>query len=816
MARRARSPPPEENPSLDDRTLAALEFPAVIDRLAALTSWSAGREAAHALRPGSDLATVVRAQRETAEAVSLDRLGVGVPMGGARDVRERARDAAHGRVLTPSELMEVAGLARAAGQARRALLRVVEHAPLLANLAGGVPDLGPLRVLIDDAIDDQGAVRDSASPELASIRRGMTAAHERLVQRMQSLAASSTLRNALQDGIVVMRDGRYVLPVKADFRGAVRGVVHDTSASGATLYIEPLAVVELGNAWREHQLEERREVERILREISGAVGEAAAEIEDAVQRLGHLDMTQAKGRLAAALDARDLAASGPRQPWLVAAPAELRLVEARHPLLTGPVVATSIRVGGDFDALLITGPNTGGKTVALKTAGLLCLMALAGLPVPARAGSQIPVFDAVFADIGDEQSIEQSLSTFSGHITAIIGIIERAGRGALVLLDELGAGTDPTEGAALGIAIVDRLIAQGASLIATTHHSELKVYAYHTPRVTNASVEFDMGTLRPTYRLSIGLPGQSNALAIAGNLGMPPEVIAAARAGLSREEQDLESLLGDLRAQLATAEERGERAATATAEAEALRAEWRARVAALEAESAAIREQARARIRRELRDVDRYLERSRREIEAARLEQARADYARAARAAEHLDLPPVVPARAGIEEVEGLAPPPLAPLEPIEVYQGATVWLRGISTPGEALTDPDADGAFEVQLGALRTRVRLDQIERTGDPPPLSRMRETTIVISAPLDVGPSIEVRGQTLADALPRVEEFLDHAARGGRPRVLLIHGKGTGTMRRAVRELLDRHPLVTRYETAERAEGGDGVTVAYLETL
>ncbi|MSQ30910.1 MAG: endonuclease MutS2 [Dehalococcoidia bacterium] len=813
---------------LDARTLAALEFPAVIDRLAALTSWSAGREAARALRPASDLPAVVRAQRETAEAVTLERLGAGVPMGGARDVRERARGAARGQVLTPSELMEVAGLARAAGLARRALARVLEQAPLLANIASGIPDLGALRVLIEDAIDDQGAVRDGASPELASIRHALNAAHERLVQRMQALAASSALRNALQDAIVVMRDGRYVLPVKADFRGAVRGVVHDTSASGATLYIEPLAVVELGNAWREHELEERREVERILRALSAAVGEAEADLEDAVLRLGHLDMTQAKGRLAAALDARDLAASGPRQPWLVAAPAELRLVEARHPLLGGAlggslggppggtVVPTSIRVGGDFDALLITGPNTGGKTVALKTAGLLCLMALAGLPVPAAAGSQVPVYDAVFADIGDEQSIEQSLSTFSGHITAIIDIIQRAGPRSLVLLDELGAGTDPTEGAALGIAIVDRVIAQGASLIATTHHSELKVYAYHTPRVTNASVEFDMGTLRPTYRLSIGLPGQSNALAIAGNLGMPPDVIAAARAGLSRDEQDLESLLGDLRVQLATAEARGEQAATAAAEAEALRAEWRARVAALDAESAAIREEARARVRRELRDVDRYLERSRRKIEAARLEQARADYARAAREAEHLDLPPIVPARAGIEAVEGFASPELPPVGPIDVYLGGTIWLRGISTPGEALTEPDADGAFEVQLGALRARARLDQVERTGDPRPPARMRETTISISTPLDVGPSIEVRGQRLADALPRIEEFLDRAARGGRPRVLLIHGKGTGTMRRAVRELLDRHPLVTRYETAERAEGGDGVTVAYIETL
>ncbi|MEI6136374.1 MAG: endonuclease MutS2, partial [Chloroflexota bacterium] len=475
----------------------------------------------------------MRRQRETGEAITLSRLGVAVPMNGARDVRERVVAAARGSTLTPFELMDVAGLCRAAVQARRALVRVVDEAPLLANIANSIPDLGPLRVLIEEAIDEQGAVRDGASPELASIRRALIVAHERLQQRLQSLMGTSTVRNALQETIIVMRDGRYVLPVKADFRGAVRGVVHDTSSSGATLYIEPLAVVELGNEWRELQLRERHEVERVLRELSSATGEAEFDIAEATSRLAYLDVAQAKARLAEALDARDLASSGPRQAWLVEAPGELRLNEARHPLLTGRVVPTSIRVGGDFDALLITGPNTGGKTVALKTAGLLCLMALAGLPVPARAGSQVPVYRQIFADIGDEQSIEQSLSTFSGHMTAVIDIIERAHEGSLVLLDEVGAGTDPTEGAALGIAIVDRLIAQGAALIATTHHSELKVYAYHTPRVTNASVEFDMATLRPTYRLSIGLPGQSNALAIASNLGMPSEVIEAARGTLS-------------------------------------------------------------------------------------------------------------------------------------------------------------------------------------------------------------------------------------------------------------------------------------------
>jgi DNA mismatch repair protein MutS2 len=787
---------------LDDRTLEVLEYPAVLNRLAALTSFSAGREAAHALRPVAEIDVVTRRQRETAEAVELSRLGVTLPLGGAFDVRERAAGASRGQVLTPSELLDIAGLCTAAERVRRTLARYAEPAPLLATIAAGIGEVEAIATLIRDTIDEQAEVRDTASPELAQIRRELRSAHDRLHQRMQQIVSSPGLQNALQEPIVVMRDGRYVIPIKSEFRGALRGIIHDTSASGATVYIEPMAVVDLGNAWRELQVQERHEVDRVLREVSGAVGDAAEDLIDAVKRLGHLDMTQAKARMAEALDARDLARPG-RVSWVVNAPAELRLIEARHPLLTGEVVPVSIHVGGDFDALLITGPNTGGKTVALKTAGLLCLMALAGLPVPAQHGSQVPVYDSIFADIGDEQSIEQSLSTFSGHITAIIDIIERAGARSLALLDEVGAGTDPTEGAALGIAIVDRLIEAGASLIATTHHSELKVYAHHTPRVTNASVEFDLETLRPTYRLSIGLPGQSNALAIARNLGMPSDVIERAQSGLSREERDMESLLGDLREQLRAAEERADRAASAAAEAEALRDELRRERTALEESTHRIREEARAEVRRELRAVERHLERTRREVEAARIEQAQQDLRRARQAAEEIELDePEVP------------PLPLIPVDPRDVYPGATVWLRGVSTPGEAISEPDRDGEFGVQLGSLRTRVRLDQVERAGHAAPPPPVRTSTI--SAPPPVGNEIEVRGQTLDEALPRIESFLDAAARAGESRVRLIHGKGTGTLRRAVRDLLARHPLVTKYEGAERSEGGEGVTIAYLETL
>ena len=545
----------------------------MLERLARLTAFSAGRERALALRPTSDHATAVRRQRETAEAVGLESRRVELPLGGVHDIRQRARNAALGHVLTPSELLEVAGTARGAARVRRALSRLAGEAPLLATIAGGIADLDALRELIERSIDDRGEVADSASAELREIRRELSQAHERLQQRMQSLLNSPPVRAALQDAIVTIRDGRYVLPVRSEARGDVRGVIHDTSASGATVYVEPLAVVDLGNRWRELQIQERREVERILRQLSDAVGEADDDLVDAVERLAHIDLARAKARLAADLDARALAVACPEQRWLVEAPAELRLVDARHPLLEGEVVPVTIEVAGSYRALLITGPNTGGKTVALKTAGLLCAMALAGLPVPAAAGTRVPVYDAIFADIGDEQSIEQSLSTFSGHMTSIIDVIERAGPRSLVLLDELGAGTDPTEGAALGVAIVDQLVAAGATLIATTHHSELKLYAHHSEAVMNASVDFDLPTLAPTYHLTIGLPGQSNALAIASRLGMPDAVIRTARERLSTEERDMEALLGELRTQRATAEASATQAAAARQEAEALRAD---------------------------------------------------------------------------------------------------------------------------------------------------------------------------------------------------------------------------------------------------
>ena len=779
----------------------------MLDRLARLTASPAGRERALALRPVSERAAVVLRQRVAAEAAWLHAGSVALALDGARDVRGPAEAAARGLRLDPLALRAVADTVRCAAAVRRALARARDGAPLLAAEGAALPDLDALRRLIDAAIDARGALIDAASAELSQIRAELAETHDALLARMQDVASSPALRPALSDAIVTQREGRYVVPVRSEARSAVPGVVHDTSSSGRTVYVEPLAVVELGNRWRELQVQERREIERVLRELSSVVGESAADLVESVERLAAIDCAVAAAALGRELGAGLPADAGAGQAWLQEAPGELVLRDARHPLLVwegGEVVPVSLAAGGEERGLLITGPNTGGKTVALKSAGLITLMALCGLPVPAEPGSTIPVYDAVFADIGDEQSIEQSLSTFSSHVTAIIDVIERAGPRSLALLDELGAGTDPAEGAVLAVAIVERLVAAGVTLIATTHHGELKAHAHDHPRLLNASVEFDVETLSPTYRLRMGVPGESNALAISERLGMPADVVAAARGRVSGGERELARMLADLREQLERAEARAEEAGHDRDEAQRLRARLAASYEQLEAESERRRDEAQRRLRDELRDTERLLARTRRHVEAARLEQADADMERAREAARSVRRSPP-------------APPPerRGRRGRISVVPGARVWLAGMAIPGEALGAPDARGEFELTLGALRTRARLAQVARTEAP---ARAEDPPVRLRAgPVDdPGESIEVRGRTLDEALPAVEEYLDRAVRSGRSRVLVIHGKGTGTLRRAVRDLLAAHPLVASQEPAERAEGGEGVTVAHLATL
>ena len=794
--------------ALNDRTLELLDYPTVIDRLVRLTTSAAGKIAARELRPIIDRDRVIHRQMLTAEALYLNQQNIGIPVDGVLDVRDLAQGAELGQTLTPGELLDIANTARTAMHVRRLLNRLNKDVPMISKIAAGIDDFDSLHNLIESSINSSNEVRDEASAELQTIRSEMSIAHDQLQQRMQALSTSAALRPVLQEPIVTIRDGRYVLPVKADFRTELPGVVHDISASGATVYIEPFVIVDLGNRWRELKLQERREVERILRELSQAVGAASAELSNAIDRLGQMDLALAKGRLARDLNATELHTRG-CQPWLTEAPAELRLTECRHPLIGPEVVPNTIIVGGTHHALLITGPNTGGKTVALKTAGLLVLMALAGLPVPATAESTIPVFESVFADIGDEQSIEQSLSTFSSHMTAIIAVLEKANNKSFVLLDELGAGTDPTEGAALAVAIVEQLLSRGSSLIATTHHSELKLYAHRTSSVANASLEFDLESLSPTYKLTLGLAGQSNGLAIASNLGMPSDVINAARMGLSTTEIEFESILAELHARLADAKERASKAAQDAEEAEKIRVERVEELKNLASETMSIREDAQIQVRNELRKVRHLLQKTRKEVEASKLAKAETTFANAEQAVTRFHTIPNSAEPPSQEFQSSTASHTSS--EKVPITLGATVWLRGVAVPGEVLSEPDDRDEFEVQLGSLRMRVRLEQVESINEP---AQDHSTQNLHFPPTPWVPSeIEVRGQRIDEAVLHVEQFLDAASRSGHSRVRLIHGRGTGTLRHAVRELLDEHPLVTGYETAQPNEGGVGVTVANL---
>src|ERR1035437_1900956 len=523
---------------ISEKSLQTLEFDRVLVQLADQTSFSLGRELVLALQPALDAEDVRDLQAQVREAIRVLDSRADLSLGGARDIRQAVTRAALGGALDPSQLLEVQSTLECADRIRTALVRLTfDEFPWLSQLRGRIGTFRDITSLIGQMVNQQGEIMDSASPALGKIRTDLRLAYQRLMDRLQSMLSSQTYRLAIQEPIITMRNGRYVIPVRADMRGVVRGAVHDHSSSGATLYIEPFQTSDLNNQWRELQLREEEEVARILRFIAERIAAQAPSILQSLSALGELDVAAAKARYGAVTHgALPLAGED----------GVFNLVNARHPLLTGTVVPISVQLGDEFRQLLVTGPNTGGKTVALKTVGLLTIMGQCGMPIPADQGSSIAVFDSVFADIGDEQSIAQNLSTFSSHLTNIIHILDRLTERSLLLLDELGAGTDPAEGSALARSLLLYLLRTQARVMATTHYSELKVFAAATEGVENASVEFDVETLSPTFRLSIGLPGRSNALAIAGRLGLKPEIIEGSKQFISAEEARVETMLAQI------------------------------------------------------------------------------------------------------------------------------------------------------------------------------------------------------------------------------------------------------------------------------
>ena len=791
-----------------DFAVETLEFDAVREQLARYTSFSAGRELALALLPTDNLDEARRRQAATAEALKLPGLRPALHLGGVHDIRPLAERARVGGSLAPEELLDVASTVRAARAWRRGLSPLVDETPTLLEVVEAyLSDHPGLAEDIQDAIGESGEVLDSASPALSRIRSELRGAHDRLVTRLREIMAAPPFRDVVQDPVVTQRNGRYVIPIRAESRGQVPGIVHDQSASGATLFIEPLAVVEMANRWRTLILDEEREVERILRALSQEVGEQAVALFSSVEGLAQIDLARAAAGLADKQRATAPQLVGLPRP---AGQVVLKLLKARHPLLTGDVVPISLELGADFDVLLITGPNTGGKTVALKTAGLLSLMAQAGLFVPADDGSLIAVFDRVQADIGDEQSLQQSLSTFSSHISRIVRMLLDADSCSLILLDELGAGTDPQEGAAIARALLDFLRQRGAYVVATTHYPELKSYAEATPRVQNASVEFDIQTLSPTYRLMIGTPGRSNALLIAERLGMPHEILATARTYVSPQARETEALLDEIARERAVAEDARVRALKEAAEAATLKVRARGLLRDAESRHREVWERAQSAAEGELADLRREAHRVRLQLQAAR-ERGLSESAREAVEAA-LTLPTfTAPPAPAVPEPEP------EPAEAATVRPGVEVVVPRLGLPGRVLAI--RDDSVEVEVLGRRVRMPIRELEGATRPTSAERRaaqpeRLHPVAVASPRGEVPfQLDLRGMRRDDAVERLEQYLEDASLVEMPEARIVHGKGTGAVRQAVREVLRRSQYVARFAPEPDASGGDGATQVWL---
>jgi DNA mismatch repair protein MutS2 len=793
--------------AMNNKSWQVLEYPKILSQLAEHTSFSLGHELALKLRPSSREDVVRRRQQETSEARRLLDIKPTLSLGGVSNLRPLLKKARVRSTLTPSELVDVRTTLLAAGSLRRSIAPLEDSFPLLASRAEEIEAYSDLPKEISAAINDRAEVIDKASPELARIRREVTEAHEELVDRLEKIVSSPANSHFLQERLVTERHGRYVIPLKADFKGKIPGVVHDQSASGATLFVEPLATLDLNNRWRQLQVEEEREVERVLRVLTARVAHEEESIARTLRALAMLDLAFAKANYSLAIrgvepelspfrsvDDKASSQRGFRHPG-----STMRLIQARHPLLpAAEVVPIDVYVNDEVFILVITGPNTGGKTVCLKTVGLLALMAQAGLHVPAADGSALCVFRGVYADIGEEQSIEQSLSTFSSHMTRIVEILSKAFHKSLVLLDELGAGTDPVEGSALARAILSHLHKRRITTLVATHYSDLKVFAHATPGVENASVEFDAKTLAPAYSLSIGLPGQSNALAIASRLGLAKKIISQAARSLSPEDLEVESLLADIKKARDEAASSLRAAEEARSEAERVKAELDEELAGIEGARRETLNRARQQARLELAEVRKELQAISRSLKVQVRPQELSE------------------AKAKVDKVEEAIEPPERPLrryrvDKAEFRVGQPVWVEDLRQRGQITALLDEEEA-EIGVGKYRVKASLDDLELVEDEAETAS-GETHLVAQPHAPPPMSLHLRGQRAEEALLELDKYLDRAYLARLPEVRIVHGKGTGTLRRLIREELQRHPLVASHRPGLPEEGGNGVTVAEM---
>lgn len=793
---------------INEKSIRTLELHKILANLAKHTSFSAGADLAHEMLPTADLQEAKTWQRETSEARTLLAERTSITLGGVRDVRDAAIGAQRGIIIEASVLLDIRFTLRRATTLRRTLGRMKGPFPLLADLVEEAEECSALQQEIERAIDDNGDVKDSASVKLATIRRDLKIAFDRLQTKLNRLISTAAKQVYLQESLITMRNGRYVIPLKAEHKGKIPGIVHDSSSSGATLFIEPLETVELNNRWRELQLDEEKEIRRILQALTDLVGQESEKIVRTVEVLAYLDLVFARARYADELNAVEPVLlpfqerpNNPNHPG-----STIYLKSARHPLLKGHVVPIDIEFGDDTWVLVVTGPNTGGKTVSLKTVGLLVLMAQCGLHVPAE-DARLSVFEAVFADIGDEQSIEQSLSTFSSHMTNTIDILHGCTARSLVILDEMGAGTDPAEGSALARAILNHLVQRRVTTMVTTHHPELKIYSVETPGVRNASVEFDLQTLRPTYRLIIGLPGRSNALAIAKRLGLDDALIEDARSMVATEELIADDLLDEIHRTREDIRHQKEEVEALRKEIENQRDDLQARLDKIEDERRDIINSARRHTENEVKEFQKEIKRLRSDLRTVGmpLETLRALQETSSKLLEQ--------AQAPVESVVD-RPAELAWIPRL----GDTVWLETLNAEG-VITEMDEKEAL-VQVGALRVRASFAELRKRKESQKRQMKRghvrqyePTETVLPRKQSPGLELDLRGKRVEDALSQLDGYVEAAYQYGLPFGRIIHGKGTGALRQAVRDFLSEHPLISKVSEAMPNEGGGGVTIIHL---
>ncbi|ANY68194.1 endonuclease MutS2 [Paenibacillus sp. BIHB 4019] len=788
---------------MDSKILTTLEFHKIIHKLTQHAATSLGKAEAEKLAPSSDLETVKLMLQATDEAYKADRLKGNPPFGGITNISSSLHRSRIGGTLNPVELMEIASTSRGARRVKRHLENLHEDdpIPLLHETSDQLSEHKELEDAIFDCIDDQGEVMDSASVQLASIRRELRGGESRIREKLEQMIRSSSVQKMLQDAIITLRSDRYVIPVKQEYRSHFGGIVHDQSGSGATLFIEPEATVVMNNKLRELRAAELREIEKILQMLTA---KAADHVEDLLynqELLGRLDFAFAKARLG-----HEMKATLPRMNDR----GFLKIKRGRHPLIAADkIVPIDVELGNTYTAIIVTGPNTGGKTVSLKTVGLLSLMSMSGLFVPVEDGSQLCVFDAIYADIGDEQSIEQSLSTFSSHLVNIIRILKSMTAKSLVLLDELGAGTDPAEGSALAIAMLEHIHSMGSRIIATTHYSELKAYAYNRKGVINASMEFDIATLSPTYRLLVGVPGRSNAFAIAERLGLSKTIIDHARGEVSEEDQRVENMIASLEADRLNAESDRQTAQSLRLDMEKQRGRHEAELRKFEEQRDKMLEKAQEEAREAVAKARQEAEKIISDLRKLALEEG-------ASVKEHK----LIEARRKLDEaVPELHKKQNRPSNAGQqkaarkIEAGDEVMVYSLNQKGLIVEVHGTDAT--VQLGIMKMKVAVADMELIKPAAPLKQQPKQAASVKRSRDenVKMELDLRGSNLEEALMEVDQFLDESFLSGIGQVYIIHGHGTGVLRSGIQQYLRKHSHVKKYRLGNYGEGGAGVTVAEL---